>query len=215
MFWGFVMKSLIAVTFAFLAFAFYEMSGGDEFVPRKAEMIEAARLADAEREEDAGALEKPLLAQASATPEPVLRPVADAGSDVTLIRASAPDPRTPVITPLAEPLIVNDTLEVAAAHPSITLVSLSQSATQFAQPTARLNEPAPTGAASADIREVAGSWVNLRGGPGTGYDVLTSLQRGTEVEVLEADGYGWVRLRDRSSDNVGWMAESLLTDPQG
>jgi uncharacterized protein YgiM (DUF1202 family) len=104
-----------------------------------------------------------------------------------------------------------------------TLISLEQSGKMFARPLTQLGatpaearprmitQPQP----QADLREVAGSRVNMRSGPGTGYDVLTSLAQGTEVEVIESDGAGWVKLRAVDEDIVGWMAEYLLTEPTG
>ena len=72
-----------------------------------------------------------------------------------------------------------------------------------------------TGAASdnaLDLRRVAGSRVNMRDGPGTGFGVIVTLEGGTEVEVLELSDNGWARLRTVSTGQEGWMAERLLTD---
>ena len=62
-----------------------------------------------------------------------------------------------------------------------------------------------------DLREVTASRVNLRNGPGTKYSVLDKLVRGDEVQVLSDNGDGWIKLRVKSSNQVGWMADYLVT----
>jgi uncharacterized protein YgiM (DUF1202 family) len=42
--------------------------------------------------------------------------------------------------------------------------------------------------------------------------VLDTLAQGTEAEVIEVDSNGWAQIRITSTDQVGWMAERLLTD---
>lgn len=74
-------------------------------------------------------------------------------------------------------------------------------------PVENVDEVAPL-----DLREVAGARVNMRQGPGTNYAVLDTLPRGTSVEVLEVDAEGWAKLRVMDNDQIGWMAERLLTD---
>jgi len=63
-----------------------------------------------------------------------------------------------------------------------------------------------------DLREVAGKRVNMRSGPGTNFDVLDTLNRGTQAEVIEVNADGWARIRITDSDQIGWMAERLLTN---
>lgn len=73
---------------------------------------------------------------------------------------------------------------------------------------------ATTGAAKAtaatDLRQVAGDWVNLRQGPGTGHPVVDTLRRGTEVEVT-GENAGWLQLTVPGEGTTGWMAASLVT----
>ena len=66
-------------------------------------------------------------------------------------------------------------------------------------------------AADVDLREVTASRVNLRNGPGTKYSVLDKLVRGDTVQVLSDNGDGWIKLRVKSSNQVGWMADYLVT----
>lgn len=64
----------------------------------------------------------------------------------------------------------------------------------------------------ADIRAVAGKRVNMRSGPGTNYNVLDTLPRGTEAEVIAVNSDGWAEIKILSTGQIGWMAERLLTD---
>ena len=78
--------------------------------------------------------------------------------------------------------------------------------------------PDDTGAAtnnasgSGDLRSVAGNSVNVRGGPGTEYGIVSRLTRGETVEIISDDGSGWVQMRPLNGGPEGWMADFLLTD---
>jgi hypothetical protein len=62
-----------------------------------------------------------------------------------------------------------------------------------------------------DFRRVTGNSVNMRSGPGTDYQRLGSLSKGTEIMVLEEPGNGWVMLEVVSTGETGWMADWLIT----
>lgn len=64
-----------------------------------------------------------------------------------------------------------------------------------------------------DIREVASSRVNMRAGPGTNFDVIVTLDGGTEIEVLDVNASGWANVATVDRGIEGWMAERLLTSP--
>ena len=64
---------------------------------------------------------------------------------------------------------------------------------------------------SGDLRQVAGTRVNMRSGPGTEFGVVTTLSRGADVEVFEVNASGWARLRNVATGQEGWMAERLLS----
>lgn len=77
------------------------------------------------------------------------------------------------------------------------------------------------GARSSDRFLVNAGGTRLRSGPGTGYRVLASLARGTEVRYLDsggsANGYDWVKVQVVSSGATGYVAFQLLSplDPGG
>ncbi len=64
---------------------------------------------------------------------------------------------------------------------------------------------------ATDVRLVSGDWVNMRDGPSTQYQVLETLPRGTEAEVIDVNGDGWAQIRLIGSGKTGWMAERLLS----
>ncbi len=63
-----------------------------------------------------------------------------------------------------------------------------------------------------ELKRVTGSAVNMRAGPGTSYGVVSTLTRGTDVEVLETMDNGWAHLRVIDTGRVGWMAARFLGD---
>jgi hypothetical protein len=62
----------------------------------------------------------------------------------------------------------------------------------------------------SDIRRIAGNAANMRSGPGTDFEKVDQLTRGTSVEVLDRRGT-WVELRDINTGQTGWMADWLVT----
>ncbi len=64
---------------------------------------------------------------------------------------------------------------------------------------------------SVEIRYVTGSRVNLRAGPSTSDAVVAQLVRGTETEVLDEVGDGWLQIRDLATGTVGFMSGDFLS----
>ena len=62
---------------------------------------------------------------------------------------------------------------------------------------------------SAEILSVKGERVNLREGPGTGYDIIYEYNKGFPFEVVERKK-DWVKVRDFEND-TGWMHKSVLS----
>ncbi len=231
------MTRFILLTFALLGWAFWELSGGADYQPRQS--LTAAEPAATEPIE---AAEAPIFVDTEAD-------LRTAGVSVGRVRMSTPlTTSTRQVTTDAE----NDTEpkrvsaffrtegnEVVISQPEITLVSLEQSASRFAQPLSQLNEDPETSAARSeaisaaleeaqqteptedviielptDIRTVQGTRVNMRAGPGTQFEVLTRLGLGDQVVILSDPGNGWLRLRQLSGDQIGWISASLLSKAQ-
>ena len=77
----------------------------------------------------------------------------------------------------------------------------------------------PATARSTDSLLVNTAGARLRSGPGTGYRVLASLAKGTEVRFLadggSANGYRWSKVRVLATGQEGFVAASLLSAPNG
>ena len=103
-----------------------------------------------------------------------------------------------------------------AARPALSVEVVARTHMDFDAPLAPVLTSLPASPvtaaqdAAADLREVAGSRVNMRAGPGTDHGVVTVLVRGTRTEVLEEEG-GWARVRTQDG-TTGWMAARLLSD---
>lgn len=225
------MNKFVFISLVFMGIAFYELSGGSDFVPRKADLIAAAQEAEKRARAVQAAQEKQSQPERAST--------VTLATATPLRTVSVTEKRIP--TAVAQDQVTVDTTDVdGSERASITggllsnssdstsvYVSLEQSGDLFERPLTQINLEAPqplsdqpadqTTSADRllDIREVAGTVVNVRRGPGTGYDVVTSLRQGAAVEVIETDTTGWVKLRIIEDDRIGWMAEYLLTQPTG
>jgi len=94
---------------------------------------------------------------------------------------------------------VADALSQALADPVVNTgepESLPEDQTASAPPTA------------ADLREVTGDTVNLRDGPGTNFNVVDRLSRGTVISVLDTGPDGWVYVEINGL--TGWMSSDFL-----
>jgi uncharacterized protein YgiM (DUF1202 family) len=165
------MKSYVWLTFAFMGWGYYEMSGGADFEPEQ----------------------RVLAAATSAEPEIVTR-----AETTTLLSVSSSN-----VTPQPEMSDAEITQAVAAAVALDTM----EAAPEVVEIAAPVVEP------KLDIRAVAGSRVNMRMGPSTDYDVITTLEGGTKFEVLSVNADGWANVSTERGIE-GWMAKRLLTDPE-
>lgn len=72
-------------------------------------------------------------------------------------------------------------------------------------------------ARSTDSLIVNTAGARLRSGPGTGYSIIASLAKGTEVRYLadggSANGYRWYKVRVLATGKEGFVAASLLSAP--
>lgn len=184
------MWRFILVTFGFLFFAFYELSGGADYAPRDGsrQSVAAERVQAAEQKRLAFLQAKPK----EKAPLPFEAEVIT-GGDETLVLASAGGnalaQQKPVAVTLNQPVI-----DVTKAE-NLTEVAAS--------------EPATVGVGE-DIREVTGNRVNLRRGPGTDYNAVDRLTQGEQVLVLSEEN-GWIKLRVLETGRIGYMADFLLT----
>ncbi|MFG6582094.1 SH3 domain-containing protein [Sulfitobacter sp. 1A12779] len=227
------MKRFIFLTFGFMGWAFYEMSGGADFVPAgpqtaSAEAAETALIASAPPSSN---LVTATAANAARKAESPITPFAERtpARDATATRVALN------LTTLSDLPQANDGLvQKAVATPAdragakvvkakaVSAPKVEKAAyttTNANAPTVipSLIEGADNGATfvsttQADIREVNGTRVNVRGGPGTNFGVVGKLGKGDAVEVIEDNGAGWVRFRSVDGSESGWMADFLLNN---
>lgn len=205
------MTRFIVISFLVMGWAFYQLSGGSEFDPEATRMsrieapsaVETALLEEQETAERAREI----------TVEPVTLQLATAQEVLTPAPRLNTTPARAVENPAArleqaaleleeeQQIIIPSLIQgaVPSDEGSVTPVDFSQDAPE-------------TPAVTAERRRVSGSRVNVRGGPGTDFQVVNRLVRGDEVVILEDPGNGWVRLRPVDGGPVGWMADFLLTD---
>ncbi|WP_299680235.1 SH3 domain-containing protein [uncultured Roseobacter sp.] len=203
------MKRFIVLSFAFLGLAFYELSGGSDFDPIAArnEAVLARSGVDLNAgpsNPDAGDTIE--FVQADARPEvtQVSLNLTSLGDVLERQDSTTAEP-TPTIAP--QPEVASVTPVTFTRDEDVVLPSLI-----FPGSTARASSDAVNAAADPrDLRSVSADRVNMRGGPGTRFDVVTQLQRDTRVEVLQDDGSGWVKLRPVDGGPEGWIADFLLT----
>lgn len=190
------MKTFILLTFGFLGFAFYEMSGGSDFEPA------SARMADATVDtQEAVQVEKVVAQQ----PAPV---VTSTTASITKID------NTPDVTRVSLNLTnVGAAQAVATDQPAPATAQIidSTETPQIILPSLIATTNRNGTDVNGDVRKVSGNRVNVRGGPSTNYGVVSKLTRGAEVVILEDNGDGWVKMRPVDGGETGWMADFLLT----
>lgn len=180
------MKKFILVSFLVLGVGFYELSGGAHFEP---EMRAPVAIAETDLTPNADGAAVPQVTRNDTSslieiPAPTALPPAR----VEAVSFTAPLPAGQVVI-IPAPDAVSDEVVAPVTEDVITLDT-----------------------AGPDVRAVSGDWVNMRSGPSTNYDVLSTLPRGTQAEVMEVDAEGWARIRVTDTGQVGWMAERLLSD---
>ncbi|WP_165929168.1 SH3 domain-containing protein [Shimia isoporae] len=203
------MNKFVVVSFAFMGWAFYELSGGSDFEPTyRRDVVEA---------QSQKSPVTPEPARITATPiEPVVTkaaavvPTVQRKEEAIVETVAAP-------TSVQTPLLAVDASTTAnfatpqGSTPSLTdalsdkVIETQPALIKLGETTLILPE------VKKDFRSVNGSRVNLRGGPGTSFGVLGVLVRDQEVEVLRDEGKGWVKLRDQETGKVGWMAAKMLS----
>ncbi|MBY6140652.1 SH3 domain-containing protein [Leisingera daeponensis] len=228
------MSRFIFVSFAFLGWGFYELSGGADFEPRKErpDTLEIAKAAFAAPDEarqgsrssraseDAKSLIRNVTfrpADSTQQAERPVRPAADpqlrsrvALRQITQARLAIGDSGN-VFPAVADQ---SAQLQLASLEGGISGIQTAsaglETQSDAAEPAGEaLAEPQPE--PEKDVRRIRASRVNMRQGPGTNYPVIARLLGGDEVIVFEDSGTGWLHLRAPGKGKVGWIAASLVS----
>ncbi|MEO0403114.1 MAG: SH3 domain-containing protein [Pseudomonadota bacterium] len=201
------MARFIIISFAFMGWGFYELSGGSEFDPVETRQARIDMPVAVEEEKlDAVIAAAPAPA---AIPENVTRVALNLTSVNEVLRPE-PTLETKKARQTPAPAIEEAVAEaISEEPPTIVLPSLVGTAAVIT-PVEFGRDDAEQTDGNFEIRAVTGNSVNVRGGPGTGFSVVNRLVRGDRVEILQDPGNGWVRLRPVSGGTEGWMADFLL-----
>ncbi|KIC21211.1 SH3 domain-containing protein [Leisingera sp. ANG-Vp] len=204
------MSRFVLVSFAFLGWGFYELSGGADFEPpKRPEPVAEAKPATAQpaRITAASLTAQPVLTRRSQVQTPE-RPAADPALRQRVAAghlASAAGVLASTQTAFSgEP--APGGLQLASLDGGLAAITATPAA---AVETAETLQPEPE--VILDRRSIRASRVNMRQGPGTNYPVITRLLGGDEVIVLEDSGTGWLHLRAPDKGHVGWIAASLVS----
>ncbi len=215
--WDIEMKRFILFTFGFLGWAFYEMSGGADFEPASARMARLNPVEDPQTVVVAAAetvAEIPPPAMVAEAPSTFVD--TDPPLDETVTRVSLN------LTTLQDSLSETDGVEatengLAQGDTGVPEnVYLSSGETPAIIPSliapndGIITSQSGYGSDLGDVRTVSANRVNVRGGPGTNYGVVSKLARGDTVEILQDNGQGWVKMRTLDGGPEGWMADFLL-----
>lgn len=198
------MNKFVVVSFGLMAWVFWELSGGSDFEPKSKRVAQTPAVTEQAPVKTADF--SPAVAQAVPT---VKRTEAKA----TPAKASAET--KPVIAASAPPAAVESPAIVSVA-------SLATGISSFATPGAPLfsfDKPEAQDAvvsitapeAARDMRQVSATRVNMREGPGTSFSVVTVLDRGHAVQVLDQNNGGWLKLRDTETGQIGWMSARMVS----
>ncbi len=214
------MKRFVVLSFVFLGFAFYVLSGGSEYEPVPNSLQAQAKLPPEDRigyrapaEPDAQPESARTLAEVEAVidglseteanTEELSLTLATARSDATgLLEAEANRPKAELLTmDLPE-----ETFEIEIrTEPDETEEAID------AAVAAALGEITFD---DSQIRWVKETIIDLRTGPGLSFDRVTQVTKGTEVAILEDPGHGWLNVQLVDGFQTGWVAEWLLMKPE-
>lgn len=200
------MNRFILLTFALLGLTFYQMSDGSDFQPpARPVVVETALEPAAAPVEVAAVTPAPTEVTLSATLPQVAvatSETAQDGTDTTLAPRQVSATIRNAFTDVLE-----DTQSELASVETVSAESVASDEALEDTNVQQLVVPSLI----LDIRSVTGNSVNMRAGPGTDFDVVDRLNRGSEVEVLQDPGTGWLELRAVESGVTGWIADWLVS----
>lgn len=213
------MSRFVMLSFAFMGWGFYELSGGADFKPPERP---AAPQAQAEAQPDAAPRTRSRITTNAQIERPVLTRRDQIARNTPARPAADPNLRARVAAEhlASAAAVLGSTQTAFSDEPAPGTLQLASLDGGLAAISATPAAPQPVVAATAetnalatavDRRSIRASRVNMRQGPGTTYPVITRLLGGDEVIVIEDSGTGWLHLRSPDKGYVGWIAASLVS----
>lgn len=216
------MWRLIVITFAFLGYAFWHLSGGSDYAPRAGSIQYAAKVDETRlHQQDALAqardkAARPGVSVISSSSQPMTangQPVTLASAGTTTAPVSDGAKRQTLVMNVGNDPLPRAGVTTVSADPDkiARLIAAAEVGMQNPAATTQVQKVKAASDTDRDIRKVRSNRVNLRAGPGTDFDVAGKLGRGDLVEVISDNGDGWVKLRVEESGEIAWMADFLLS----
>ena len=232
------MKHFIIASFLLMGWTFYQLSDGADFRPPQAVIMAKAARAIQTAPAPAPRQQSVKATTLVASPAVVARARPDTSPVPAFLQVKSDPPVDPATAALTAEADINTAVRLGQIRTGfgrgldlfsdenpidqpLMLASLEQGAagliaaplpesTSDTQPGPATWTPPPADI-RADIREITGTRVNMRDGPGTIYPVISRLTIGHEVEVLGESGTGWLRLRILPENLTGWISASLIS----
>ncbi|WP_239059829.1 SH3 domain-containing protein [Ruegeria sp. PrR005] len=207
----------VMISFLFLGWAFWELSGGKDFEPRGVRAPKAEQVAAAPEKPAAPLVKTEPATLVAKVKLPPHKPEPAVQEETAALSSLTSEERLAVLARSRASLGKGLSLFEVDPGKTITLASLEQGALSFrvepTEPGPEQDEAAPEAFTppAPDLREVTAARVNMRDGPGTIYPVIARLTIGHKVEVLDDTGTGWLRLRVLPEQQIGWIAASLVS----
>ncbi len=240
------MWRFMVITFAFLGWSFYVMSGGSDYAPGENSLqarevegdvsptdVQVAQLDDIAQplaDADAAVVTRSVASLADldlndGTRFQITRASVDATDEydpTEELETVAVDHETTTIDAAVAEAVTAETTAVEDENnvpESVLTGFVGQEVfsleTYVQRQTGVLLEPSDqagyVSVVGGDVREVTGSSVNMRAGPGTDFETVGKLSKGTQVAVLDDPGNGWLMFEVLETGQTGWMADWLVT----
>jgi hypothetical protein len=203
-----IMWRFIVMTFIFLGWSFYTLSGGADYQPREgSRQAEALKARAAAEAQVAQTPREPSRAETEAVavhPSLTNRVEGAATATASATPADSLSPHAP-----SAPMVQTSVTDTGLAN--LTLAKPANLPQMAALIPASLNTEAEPEQRPRDLRRITGDSVNMRAGPGTAFGILSRVTRDTEVEVMETFENGWLRIRVLDNNRVGWVSSRLVT----
>ena len=214
---------LVLASFAVMALVFYELSGGSDFQPPERPQVAKntvnPKAGQTPRRVNIVADTPVRVTPATLIAKPANKPTVVKEPEIAETREPSPELQQ-VRASLSQGLtLVTDGAQAA----DFSLASLELGASGLRTAPAAGSDPSENTAGQvdvfasqdADMREITGTRVNMRDGPGTIYPIIARLNIGQSVEVLSESGTGWLRLRTSAGQQIGWISASLVSKSGG